>query len=265
MPDTQTVRHLPLGAKPSLIVAQVGVHGDPSVARYVQESGLWSLHLYMYSAELRIGAERHALKPGTLGIAPPNCTLEYHMSGRSEHLYCLFNAAVETEPVAVPAIQYLEDRYDAFLTEFQEMVVASATNPLRAEVKLWDILLHAAEGALKGQSAAKLHPAVDAAVKLIERKMGEPIAVADLVKAADISHSHLIRLFRAQLGAPPVQYIANRRTAIASHLLRHTTIPIKAIAEQVGIPDLQLFNKMIRRATGHSPSRFRQQGDFPPP
>jgi len=40
-------------------------------------------------------------------------------------------------------------------------------------------------------------------------------------------------------------------------LLVYSTLPVKVIASEVGIPDLHLFNKTIRRELGHSPRAIR--------
>ena len=44
----------------------------------------------------------------------------------------------------------------------------------------------------------------------------------------------------------------------ARYLLEHSTMPIKAIARDVGIPDLHLFNKTVRRELGKSPREVRK-------
>ncbi|HEY3332061.1 MAG TPA: AraC family transcriptional regulator [Capsulimonadaceae bacterium] len=262
MADSHTTRSLPLSSKPTMIVAQVGVHGDKPIARYDQEKGLWSLHLYFYTAELRIGSERHAIRPGTLALAPPECTLEYHLAGRSEHLYCLFNASPGATATPVPAMNYLGTRAAQVEAEFREMIAVGATNLLRAEVKLWDLLLFAAEREVAGAAMSSVHPAVQRALRLIEQHLGDTIALDWLADEAGLSHSHLIRLFRAHLGRPPVQYIANRRMEIAENLLRHTDIPVKDIAQQVGVPDLHLFNKTFRKASNLSPRAYRDLNGY---
>lgn len=44
------------------------------------------------------------------------------------------------------------------------------------------------------------HPAVTAAVALIEAWLGQPLTVPDIAAAAGVSHNHLTRLFRAATG-----------------------------------------------------------------
>jgi transcriptional regulator GlxA family with amidase domain len=44
----------------------------------------------------------------------------------------------------------------------------------------------------------------------------------------------------------------------ARHLLLNSTLPIKVIAREVGIPDPHLFNKIIRRELGKAPREVRK-------
>ena len=257
MPNTSIMRSIPLDARPILLVAQVGVHGDKPAARYAQEAGIWSLHLYLYRADLRIGDEHHEIQPGCLALAPPETVLEYRLHGRSEHFYALFNTGPVGELRSVPAIQALGEYRASFEAEFQELIALCATHPLRAEIRLWDMLLRAAELG-GGEPRPRLPAPVERAMRLVEQRLASPLPIDELAGAAVVSHSHLIKLFRTHLGAPPVRYIGARRLEIAANLLRHTSIPVKSIAEQVGIPDLHLFNKMVRKAFGASPRSLRQ-------
>ena len=76
----------------------------------------------------------------------------------------------------------------------------------------------------------------------------------------DVSKSYLAKLFRKTCGDTVAGYIFARRTARAFHMLANTTMPIKAIAYAVGMPDLQQFNKAIRRRYGRSPRSVRALG-----
>jgi len=46
----------------------------------------------------------------------------------------------------------------------------------------------------------------------------------------------------------------------AVHLLLYSDMPVKQVACDVGIPDLQLFNKTIRRTFGLAPRVLRARG-----
>lgn len=79
----------------------------------------------------------------------------------------------------------------------------------------------------------------------------------ELARAADVSHNHLTRLFRAETGMTVVAYIRLRRMARARHLLVASTLSIPGVAASVGISDLQAFNKACRRELGGSPRSIR--------
>ena len=53
-------------------------------------------------------------------------------------------------------------------------------------------------------------------------------------------------------------YASWRRVRRAEYLLRYTTLPIKAVASQVGLGDFHSFNKAMRRVTGLAPRQARQ-------
>jgi len=78
---------------------------------------------------------------------------------------------------------------------------------------------------------------------------------------AGTHNNHLTRLFHTTYGVTISAYIRQRRAERARHLLLHSTLPIKAIAAQVGIADLHLFNKTIRRVLHDSPRRVRDRFD----
>jgi transcriptional regulator GlxA family with amidase domain len=143
----------------------------------------------------------------------------------------------------------------------------AATQLDRAAVKMWDLLWELTDPHTIGSTArgtgvdgsgnAPTHPALRAAQAMIALRLAEPLDVNDIAKAADVSPTHLTRLFRAVTGGGVAQYVRARRMERARHLLLHSTLPIKSIAVEVGICDLQLFNKIVRRSLGRSPREIR--------
>jgi transcriptional regulator GlxA family with amidase domain len=108
-----------------------------------------------------------------------------------------------------------------------------------------------------GPDRADVHPAFQAASRAIEVSLGSTVAIPTLASAAGVSHNHLIRLFRKHAGTTIADYVRRRRADRAMHLLTQTTLAPKAIASMVGLPDLQQFNKLVRRAFGRSPRQLR--------
>jgi len=139
-------------------------------------------------------------------------------------------------------------------------VSCHSTQPARAEARLWDILWQLAERTRSVPAAGShTHPAVSSVSRIIQERLGKPLSVSDLAEEAGISQNHLTRLFRANFKNTVVGYIRQQRIVRAHHLLTQTTLPIKAIAAEVNLPDLHQFNKVIRRELGMSPRECRRK------
>ena len=250
---------LSLDLPPAILQIGIRVHGAEPTERY-RLDGLWCLHLYRYKAEVRLNGTPYAIAPGHAGVTAPGVEMEYHFQGLSEHAYAHFVlSGFAAGGTQIPVMQPLGEDFAAVNAAFEEAIGWFPVSPRRAEARLWDILWRLAAPGTPPCAPAAPHPAVRRTVELIELRLAEPISVAALAAEVGLSHNHLTRLFRAHAGATVAGYITQRRLLRARHLLRHTTLPIKSIAAQVGIPDLHLFNKTVRRALGASPRRLREQ------
>lgn len=258
---------VPVAEPPSIDWISVGYHG-----RYAREDyrlpESWCLHLYHWSGALRVGETTLPVSPGYVSIVPPNLPLSHFFrtgDPPAVHLSCGFRlAAVNSAPyVTLPMMGDSGESFGLLNAEWEKAIGVFGATPRRAEALLWDILWRLAEGAATGHSTdaaspgASEPPAVARTREAIELRLAEPLRVTELADAVDLSHNHLTRLFHAATGRTVVGYLRERRMERATRLLRHTTLPIKQIAAQVGLGDLHQFNKAIRAATGVSPRALR--------
>lgn len=257
--DWKSVRwQMPLGARPVLLAAGLGVHGRVQREELYGLGQQWSLHLYSYTGEVRINGTVFPIRPGYVGLTPPHASLLYRYGGLSQHLYAHFTfEGAADEPVAVPAMQDVGADFPALTSALESAVAAFPLQPRRAEVRLWDTLWELALRQAQPAHASLTHPALERAVGLIELRLGDVLRVAALAREVGLSQSHLNRLFQAEFGYTAVRYIRARRVKRAEQLLCYSDMPIKLIARTVGIPDLHLFNKTIRAALGDAPRRVR--------
>jgi AraC-like DNA-binding protein len=138
-------------------------------------------------------------------------------------------------------------------------VSATATSE-RRRAALWETLWELADGhprPIVGSPAR--NPVVESALKQIESNLCGPLSVADVAEQMGVSYSYLSRLFQASLGENVIGYIQRRRMERAVHMLCFTTLPIKSIAAEVGIDDLQRFNRFIHKRCGCSPRALRSR------
>lgn len=250
---------VPLDSPPEVVNVGRNAHGYVPADRY-RLRDLWSLHLYGYHAMLRLNGQEVEIRPGSIGITPPGTLMEYRYEGTSVHVYAHFKLSPgPTRSVA--AIQDLGALHDDVYARFYACVGMFARERRRVEARLWDVLWDVASLSAKAESSSGAsHQAVRIACDAIDRRLAEPLAVAEIAALARVSTSYLARLFKEELGDSVVGYIRNRRLDRASYLLQRSSLPIKEVAVSVGIPDLQHFNKAIRTRFGVSPREWRARG-----
>jgi transcriptional regulator GlxA family with amidase domain len=89
-------------------------------------------------------------------------------------------------------------------------------------------------------------------------RLGEPLSLADLARAAHVSSRTLARRFEATLGTSPMQWLLTQRIRRALHLLETTCEPVERIARMTGFGSTSNFRLQFTRATGMSPQSYRR-------
>lgn len=90
---------------------------------------------------------------------------------------------------------------------------------------------------------------------------GEPPNLARLAERLGVSDRHLRRIFQAEHGVTPLQYLQTRRLLLAKQLLTDTTLPVSQIALASGFQSLRRFNAAFAENYRMSPSRLRGESD----
>ncbi|WP_433590840.1 cupin domain-containing protein [Nocardia sp. CA-145437] len=116
--------------------------------------------------------------------------------------------------------------------------------------------------AAPGWLTAALDPALAPVLTAVHRAPAAPWTVSDLAALASMSRTTFTDRFTRRLGRAPAAYLADRRLARAATLLRTTTIPIAAVAHQVGYDSEAAFSRAFRRRYDTPPLRYRK-GDTP--
>ncbi|MEM9419455.1 MAG: AraC family transcriptional regulator, partial [Planctomycetota bacterium] len=241
----------------------------------------WCLHLYRYHARLWVDGKLFSIQPGSVTVLPPDVELDYRFEGRSEHTYVHFNPAAreggagsrESTPRVKELSHWEPSRFALLEATLREAVGWFGGSPRRAEVRVWDVLWQVVSGPDACEPRVLLKTAADRAgeyhglamerlTSAIELRLAEPIRVDQLLDelGLGLSYNQTLRVFRQHTGGSIIAYIRRRRVERARHLLVRTSIPIKVVALQVGVPDLQAFNKLIRHTTGLSPRALRERG-----
>lgn len=84
--------------------------------------------------------------------------------------------------------------------------------------------------------------------------------VASLAERLGVSERHLRRIFAAEHGVTPVQYLQTRRLLLAKQLLTDCRIPITQVALASGFRSLRRFNAAFVERYRLSPTQLRREG-----
>ncbi len=91
----------------------------------------------------------------------------------------------------------------------------------------------------------------------LESDYSAPWTLQALLKIADMSRSHFMRIFRRATGQTPIEYLIRLRLQKAMELLRQSDSSITDIAMDVGFNDSNYFTRQFRAANGLSPTQYR--------
>lgn len=95
-------------------------------------------------------------------------------------------------------------------------------------------------------------------VMLMENAYHQDLTLDDLAAAANLSKTHLLRVFKAAFQLSPIQYLIRLRISHACRLLKQTPCSISEVAFQVGFNDSNYFSRQFKQIIGMSPLVYQR-------
>ena len=258
MPLKHKTLELCLGKPPKVIgMANWAVHGLTPVERY--RANFYSLNLYVEGCgELRMDGHVFPVAAGGVSLTPPDIDYEYSFDGRAVLCWFHFVPVAEGMPKSsIPVFQDLGPRFESIRAAVSEVHPDRQPHAAWIRARMWDVLWTLSEGSSSTSREAAQHPAVRSAMDLVGRRLDQPLYLLDMAQEVGVSATHLNRLFKTETGTTYASYVLRTRMTRVHYLLTHTTLAIKAVAAQTGIPNLQVFNKVVKRELGASPRTIR--------
>lgn len=223
---------------------------------WTQESD-WLALVLDHAGTFIVGARTQVYAPWSLFVVPPGNRCRLHPAP-SPDVRCAFwmrflPAETGVPRVALPAYAELGDMGPLWDRRLRSTLNRAYQMQKETPVVLGDLLWSVAQD----PGSVRQSHAVEAAERFVEENLHRPIRVEEVAEHAGVSHNQLIRLFRAEHGVSPLEYIRHRRQHAACRMILETEMPIKEVAAAVGIVDLGQFNRLVQAAAGMSPRRLR--------
>ncbi|WP_438349075.1 response regulator [Paenibacillus sp. FA6] len=100
---------------------------------------------------------------------------------------------------------------------------------------------------------------VDKAQKYISNNYHKELSIEELSELVDLSASHFCMIFKQVSGYTFLEYLTKCRMEKAKYILKNTSVKVYQIAPLVGYQDPKYFTQVFKKATGKTPSEFRDE------
>lgn len=194
------------------------------------------------------------IKPGGALLLPPNVCHELPFV-QAPCLMLEFSAADDGQAMfEFPQLQGTP-AWMLLLLLYSEQTTAAARTPLL------DALLMQMAPMAHGLELCAPDAAFSLATEVLQHLnlcFADELSLTELTNRFHVSTSHMIHMFKAQFGLPPIQYMVRRRIGEAQYLLRTTEDSAGDIGGRVGMINRNYFYRMFKRLVGVSPVRYRE-------
>ena len=219
----------------------------------------WSLLFIAYEADLYLDGEHVHLQPGCLLLVAPGVEKIYEHQGPAQHLFAHFRLhKTKQRRVRIPVhIEHLDDAV-WWQNQFQELIdIWQSGDHFCAEVALWKLLLEMQRYFGAEHEQAPIHPAARSAMHILHQQLATGPSLAAVAGEVGVSKNHLNALFKKHYNETVHAALIRMRMERAYDLLTQSDVALSSVAAQVGIYDMQAFNKIIHKHFAQSPSALR--------
>lgn len=179
-------------------------------------------------------------------------------TARSIYISCRMSPALLDDSPRIIVLKTEPDirRWLTEICDLHNRLHARAAGPIAG-------LLYALACRLRGIEAQRkhrddLHPALRAALDLLENNISKHWKLEDLAAQSGVSASHLAALCKQRFGCGPLAWLQERRLLRAEQLLRDPYLSIKEIGGLCGYADANYFARQFRKHFGRSPTAYRR-------
>lgn len=235
-----------------------GFGRDSRFLEWIQPPAWYLVAVVFHEGVLQVGGETIPFDAGSVLLIEPSSRCRIERTAENEditHFWVNFlPSSTGMHLVALPRVSNLGEDLDFWNKTFRDALDVMPFTKRHLHVAAWSLLWSIS------QNAANLrrNPYVAAAERFVGQNLGAALNVGSVAQAIQISHNHLIRLFREELGLTPSEYIRSQRVRQACQLLLSTSDPIKEIGQRVGYPDPKHFHRVMVASVGCGPAELRR-------
>jgi AraC-like DNA-binding protein len=108
-----------------------------------------------------------------------------------------------------------------------------------------------------GNGESHIAQKVEQSISYMLQHLNQPLHVATLAAAVNVSPSHYSALFKRWTGCPPIDYFIHLRMQHACRLFDSTSLNVKEVAAALGYDDPFYFSRTFKAVNRVAPSEYR--------
>ena len=149
-------------------------------------------------------------------------------------------------------------------TRTPEPGLGGALRRVEAGLAAFRVLLEAAPLSAAGHALLEREQGLGALGPWVVARLGRPITVDELARAAGCSRSRLHARFQREFGCAPLAWVRERRLLAARDRLLGTADGVAEIGAACGFTDPFHFSRAVRARFGLAPTALRSEGRLAP-
>jgi AraC family transcriptional regulator len=223
--------------------------------------------------------ERSLIGPRRFCVTPGESATRWQHAGNPEILQVYlrkstFASAAEEMYGGDGSLTELVPRFAVLDPLLEQLAIAilgalrdgTAEDGLYIETMAQMIAVHLARAHTSKSRPPRLQPAerisrqrIQRVLDYIEAHLGGDLTLEAMASEVELSPFYLARVFKAELGQSPHQYVLARRVELAKELLRNTDQPVADVALAAGFSSQSHLSNWFLRLVGVSPAAYRRQ------
>lgn len=174
--------------------------------------------------------------------------------------------AAERLLVEIAVVLYRQLEYASVLADWPLDGLIQALHEAEHLQEAIDLLKKAFAGqmeeSMKSQTKEDARSLIEKAKLYMMNHYHKDLGIEEVAEVAGLSISHFCTLFKQATGYTFLEYLTECRMEKAKYMLKHTSVKVYQIAPMVGYQDPKYFTQVFKKATGRTPSEFREESSY---
>lgn len=220
--------------------------------------------------------EEYSIGPGDIVFARPGFMESYRWDRLNKTVHAFFHFSIERYPSDWPEEKnwprvfheppdFISPMFRHLLRLVQGHSDWPALKPDRSLIRLVEALIDALFDTHSGRDTEFCRERPEPVAKalkwmrqVLDEDPGRPVRLKDIAAVANITETHLCRLFTVTIGYSPMQTFNMLRLQLSLVLLSRSNLSIKEIAERCGFDNPLYFSRYFSKTFGKAPSIVRE-------